>query len=187
MDERFLVISGDVLTDIDLAEVVAFHDKRGGLATLALKAVDNPLEFGIVITREDGSIERFLEKPTWGQVFSDTINTGIYVLEPEIFDFIPEGQPVDFSGESFPEALAAGKPLFGYVADGYWEDVGTLEAYVKSHQDILDQRVQVDINGFQLRPRVWLGKGAEIDPTRGHRGPGGDRRQLRGRSRGDAR
>ncbi len=165
LDERFLVISGDVLTDIDLAEVVAFHEKRGGLATLALKAVDNPLEFGIVITREDGSIERFLEKPTWGQVFSDTINTGIYVLEPEIFDFIPEGRPVDFSGDSFPEALAAGKELFGYVADGYWEDVGTLEAYVKSHQDILDQRVQVDIAGFELRPRVWLGKGAEIDPT----------------------
>ena len=165
LDERFLVISGDVLTDIDLGQVVAFHEKRGGLATLALKAVDNPLEFGIVITKEDGSIERFLEKPTWGQVFSDTINTGIYVLEPEIFDFIPEGQAVDFSGESFPEALAAGKPLYGYVADGYWEDVGTLEAYLKSHQDILDQRVQVDINGFQLRPRVWLGKGAEIDPS----------------------
>ena len=102
LDERFLVISGDVLTDIDLAEVVSFHEKRGGLATLALKAVDNPLEFGIVITREDGSIERFLEKPTWGQVFSDTINTGIYVLEPEIFDFIPEGQAVDFSGRVVP-------------------------------------------------------------------------------------
>jgi mannose-1-phosphate guanylyltransferase/phosphomannomutase len=165
LDERFLVISGDVLTDIDLTQVVDFHDKKGGLATLALKAVDNPLEFGIVITDEDGAIERFLEKPTWGQVFSDTINTGIYVLEPEIFDFIPEGQPVDFSGESFPAALAAGKSLFGYVADGYWEDVGTLEAYLQSHQDILDQRVQVDIGGFQLRPRVWLGKGAEIDPS----------------------
>ena len=143
----------------------AFHEERGGLATLALKAVDNPLEFGIVITREDGTIERFLEKPTWGQVFSDTINTGIYVLEPEIFDFIPEGVPVDFSADSFPSALAAGKPLYGYVADGYWEDVGTLEAYLSAHQDILDQRVQVDINGFQLRPGVWLGKGAEIDPS----------------------
>jgi mannose-1-phosphate guanylyltransferase / phosphomannomutase len=165
LDERFLVISGDVLTDIDLSQVVAFHEEKGGLATLALKAVDNPLEFGIVITNEDGSIERFLEKPTWGQVFSDTINTGIYVLEPEIFDFIPEGQPVDFSSESFPEALAAGKSLFGYVADGYWEDVGTLEAYLQSHRDILDQKVQVDIKGFELRPRVWLGKGAEIDPS----------------------
>ncbi|MGH9079790.1 MAG: sugar phosphate nucleotidyltransferase, partial [Acidimicrobiales bacterium] len=165
LDERFLVISGDVLTDIDLTRVVQFHDKRGGLATLALKAVDNPLEFGIVITREDGTIERFLEKPTWGQVFSDTINTGIYVLEPEIFDFIPDGVSVDFSGDSFPQALEAGRELFGYVADGYWEDVGTLEAYVKSHQDILDERVRVDVNGFQLRPGVWLGKGAEVDPS----------------------
>ena len=165
LDERFLVISGDVLTDIDLGAVVDFHDSRGALATLALKAVENPLEFGIVITNEDGSIERFLEKPTWGQVFSDTINTGIYVLEPEIFDFIPEGQAVDFSGESFPAALAAGKGLFGYVADGYWEDVGTLEAYLSSHQDILDGRVQVDIEGFPLRPGVWVGKGAEIDPS----------------------
>ncbi len=165
LDERFLVISGDVLTDIDLSQVVSFHEKRGALATLALKAVDNPLEFGIVITGEDGTVERFLEKPTWGQVFSDTINTGIYVLEPEIFEYIPEGRPVDFSGESFPAVLDAGKPLYGYVADGYWEDVGTLEAYLKAHQDILDQRVTVDIAGFELRPRVWLGKGTQIDPS----------------------
>ncbi len=165
LDERFLVISGDVLTDIDLSRVVAFHDAHGGLATLALKAVENPLEFGIVITRDDGSIERFLEKPTWGQVFSDTINTGIYVLEPEIFDFIPEGRSVDFSGESFPEALAAGRELFGYVAEGYWEDVGTLEAYLSAHHDILDQKVTVNIEGFQLRPGLWVGKGAEIDPS----------------------
>ena len=86
LTERFLVISGDVLTDIDLTSVIAFHEKNEALATIALCAVENPLEFGIVITREDGSIERFLEKPGWGQVFSDTINTGIYVLEPEIFD-----------------------------------------------------------------------------------------------------
>jgi mannose-1-phosphate guanylyltransferase/phosphomannomutase len=171
LDERFLVISGDVLTDLDLSALVEFHADREGLATLALKAVDNPLEFGIVITRPDGSIERFLEKPTWGQVFSDTINTGIYVLEPEIFDFIPEGRPVDFSGDSFPAALAAGEQLYGYVAEGYWEDVGTLEAYLKAHQDILDQRVQVDIEGFQLRPGVWVGKGAEIDPSAELGGP----------------
>src|SRR3989449_3201536 len=80
LTERFLVISGDVLTDIDLGELVRFHDEKKALATIGLKAMDNPLEFGIVITRDDGSIERFLEKPTWGQVFSDTINTGIYVL-----------------------------------------------------------------------------------------------------------
>src|ERR1700735_2210896 len=116
LDERFLVISGDVLTDLDLTTLVAHHASKGAPATIALKAVDNPLEFGIVITRDDGSIERFLEKPTWGQVFSDTINTGIYVLEPDIFDFIPEGRAVDFSEEVFPGVLEAEKPLFGYVS-----------------------------------------------------------------------
>ena len=130
LDERFVAISGDVLTDIDLSALVAFHEKNEALVTIGLKAMDNPLDFGIVITREDGSVERFLEKPTWGQVFSDTINTGVYVLEPEIFDYIAEDRPVDFSEEVFPTLLEAGRPLFGYVADGYWEDVGTLDAYV---------------------------------------------------------
>src|SRR5690349_24806331 len=124
LDERFLVISGDVLTDIDLGKVVTFHERRGALATIGLVPVENPLEFGIVITNEDGSIERFLEKPSWGQVFSDTINTGIFVLEPEIFDYIPDGRPVDFSSEEFPALLDDDKPLYGAVAEGYWEDVG---------------------------------------------------------------
>jgi mannose-1-phosphate guanylyltransferase / phosphomannomutase len=165
LTERFLVISGDVLTDIDLSSVVAFHEKNEALATIALSAVENPLEFGIVITREDGTIERFLEKPGWGQVFSDTINTGIYVLEPAIFDRIPAGRAVDFSSEVFPGVLEAGEPLYGYVADGYWEDVGTTAAYLKAHEDILDGKVDVDVSGFQLRPGIWLGKGSSIDPS----------------------
>ncbi len=164
LTERFLVISGDVLTDIDLTSVMDFHEKNSALATLALSAVDNPLEFGIVITREDGSIERFLEKPGWGQVFSDTINTGIYVLEPEIFDLIPEGRAVDFSSEVFPAVLDAGQPIYGYVADGYWEDVGTTAAYLGAHQDILDGKVMADIAGFELRPGIWLGKGSTVHP-----------------------
>jgi mannose-1-phosphate guanylyltransferase / phosphomannomutase len=171
LDERFLVISGDVLTDIDLTAVTEFHDKSDALATLALCSVDNPLEFGIVITHEDGSVERFLEKPGWGQVFSDTINTGIYVLEPEIFDLIPEGRPVDFSSEVFPAALEAGRPVFGYVADGYWEDVGTTAAYLKAHQDILNGKVEVEMTGFELRPGVWLGKGSSVDPSARIDGP----------------
>ncbi len=164
LDERFLVISGDVLTDIDLSKIVAFHESRDALATIGLVAVDNPLEFGIVITRDDGSIERFLEKPTWGQVFSDTINTGIFVLEPEIFDYIPSGEAVDFSSEVFPKLLANNMPLFGAVAEGYWEDVGTLEAYVRVHKDALDGKVEIDIPGFRLEHGVWLGEGAEIHP-----------------------
>ena len=167
----FLVISGDALTDIDLEAVIDFHRRRGAMATVALKRMENPLEFGIVITREDGQIERFLEKPHWGQVFSDTINTGIYVLEPEVFDYIPEGQPSDFAAEVFPKLLAKGLPLFGIVVDGYWEDVGSLAAYQRAHQDILDGRVRVDIKGFQVRPGVWLGDGVELDPDARLDGP----------------
>jgi len=170
-DERFLVISGDVLTDIDLSAIVRFHEDRGALATIGLKALENPLEFGIVITREDGSIERFLEKPSWGQVFSDTINTGIYVLEPEIFDSIPPGVASDFSGDVFPRLLEAGAPLYGYVAEGYWEDVGTLESYSKAHQDVLDRKVVIDLPGFEVEPGVWLGEGSEVHPDARVEGP----------------
>ena len=164
LDERFLVISGDVLTDIDLQAIIDFHSSREALATIGLVHVENPLEFGIVITREDGRIERFLEKPTWGQVFSDTINTGIFVLEPEIFDHIAADRPVDFSSEVFPKLLAEDLPIYGAVAEGYWEDVGTLEAYVRAHKDILDGTVQVNIPGFELSDGVWLGEGTDVKP-----------------------
>jgi len=165
LGERFLVISGDVLTDVDLSALVAFHEERGAAATIALKAMENPLEFGIVITDEKGRIERFLEKPTWGQVFSDTINTGIYVLEPEVLDHVAAGQSVDFSGEVFPALLESGMPLYGWVTDSYWEDVGTLEAYLHAHEDVLDGKVDVELGGFPIRPGVIVGEGAEIDPT----------------------
>ncbi|MGB9112329.1 MAG: sugar phosphate nucleotidyltransferase [Acidimicrobiales bacterium] len=165
LDERFLVISGDVLTDIDLSALVAFHDERQAEVTLALKAMENPLEFGIVITAEDGRIERFLEKPTWGQVFSDRVNTGIYVLNPSVLDAIEPDKPVDFSSEVFPVLLDEGRPLYGYASERYWEDVGTLDAYLKAHEDILDRRVEIDIGAFPLRDGVWVGESAVIDPT----------------------
>jgi mannose-1-phosphate guanylyltransferase/phosphomannomutase len=171
LDETFLVISGDVLTDIDLSAVVKYHREKGAMATLALKSIEDPLEFGIVIVRDDGSIERFLEKPTWGQVFSDTVNTGIYVLEPEVFDYIPEGESVDFSDDVFPKLVQDGKPIFGYTAEGYWEDVGTLEAYVGVHRDVLDGKVDVDLPGFRVAEGVWLGEGSEVDPAAEVEGP----------------
>ena len=170
LDERFLVISGDVLTDIDLGEIVAEHDRRGAMATIALKAMENPVDFGIVITDNDGRIERFLEKPTWGEVFSDTINTGIYVLEPSIFDYIGEGQ-VDFSSDVFPKLLEEGKPLYGAVVDGYWEDVGTLESYISAHRDCLDRKVAVQLPGFEMSDRVWVGEGADVHPNARIDGP----------------
>src|SRR5213596_1468402 len=155
LDETFLVVAGDALTDVDLGGVMKAHRAADAFASIALKRVENPVEFGIVITRDDGTIERFLEKPTWGEVFSDTINTNIYVLEPEIFDAIPAEQSVDFSSDVFPKLLDEGAPLFGYVAEGYWEDVGNLEAYVRAHRDVLDGKVVTDVPGFRLREGVW--------------------------------
>ena len=164
LDETFLVISGDVLTDVDLGGIVEQHNSRGAFATIALKRVENPVDFGIVITREDGQIERFLEKPTWGEVFSDTINTGIYVLDPGVFEFIPEGEVVDFSGDVFPAVLERNLPLLGTVVDGYWEDVGTLESYRTAHENLLDGEVELELPGFQLRERVWVGESVDISP-----------------------
>lgn len=171
LDDTFLVIAGDVLTDIDLRAVVAAHRARGAFASIALERVTNPVDFGIVITRDDGTIERFLEKPTWGQVFSDTINTGIYVLEPSVFDFIAEGHSVDFSGDVFPAILDKQLPLLGHVVDGYWEDVGTLEAYRAAHKDILDGKVALTVPGFEVRDRVWVAEGADVSPDAAVEGP----------------
>lgn len=170
-DEPFLVISGDALTDIDLAKVARYHEEKGALVTVVLSRQANPLEYGIVITDPHDRIERFLEKPGWGQVFSDTVNTGIYVLEPEIFDYIPADSPFDFSKDLFPILLEKGAPMFGYVAEGYWTDVGTIEAYMQAHHDVLDRKVDIEIPGFEIADRVWVGDGAIIDPDARIEGP----------------
>ncbi|HEY3844427.1 MAG TPA: NDP-sugar synthase, partial [Acidimicrobiales bacterium] len=170
-DEPFLVISGDALTDIDLTAMVRFHKEQGALVTVGLTRVPDPLEFGIVIADEDGRIQRFLEKPTWGQVFSDTVNTGIYVMEPEVLAEVPPGESVDWSSDVFPALLKRGAPLFGYISDGYWEDVGTHESYLKAQADVLAGRVQADIAGFEVSPRVWVAEGAEVDPEAVLTGP----------------
>jgi len=171
LDEPFLVISGDILTDIDLGAIAKFHEERRALATVGLTSVENPVEFGVVITRPDGAVERFLEKPTWGQVFSDTVNAGVFVLEPDIFDHIEPGRSVDFSSEVFPRLLAERRPIYGAVVDGYWEDVGTLDAYLRAHQDVLDGKVAIDVAGFKVQEGVWLGEGAELDPAAVVEGP----------------
>ncbi|HEX4017265.1 MAG TPA: mannose-1-phosphate guanyltransferase [Frankiaceae bacterium] len=170
-NEPFLVISGDALTDFDLSAMVAFHRRRGALVTVALKRVPNPLEFGIVITEEDGRIQRFLEKPTWGQVFSDTVNTGIYVMEPEVLNAVEPGAVVDWSADIFPKLLADGAPLYGWIAGGYWEDVGNAESYLRAQADVLNRAVNVDIDGFELSSGVWVAEGAEVDPEAALIGP----------------
>ncbi|RNL87015.1 mannose-1-phosphate guanyltransferase [Halostreptopolyspora alba] len=169
--EPFIVISGDALTDIDLSDMVRFHRENGAMVTIGLKRVANPLEFGIIIVDEQGRVQRFLEKPTWGQVFSDTVNTGIYIMEPEVLDHVAEGEIVDWSGDVFPKLLEQGAPLYGYVTDGYWEDVGTHESYLRAQADVLSGNVDVEIDGFEMQPGVWVAEGAEVDPEASLRGP----------------
>lgn len=170
-DDTFLVISGDALTDFDLTDLIAFHKEKGGLVTVCLTRVPNPLEFGITIVDEAGQVERFLEKPTWGQVFSDTVNTGIYVMEPEVFNYVEADVSVDWSGDVFPQLMKEGKPIYGYIAEGYWEDVGTHESYVKAQADVLERKVDVEIDGFEISPGVWVAEGADVHPDAVLRGP----------------
>ncbi len=170
-DEPFLVISGDALTDIDLTELVEYHRAQDALVTICLTSVPDPLEFGIVIQQEDGRIDRFLEKPTWAQVFSDTVNTGIYVMEPEVLRHVRPAENVDWSGDVFPALVQRGAPVFGYVADGYWEDVGTHESYLRAHQDALNRQVDVEFDGFEMSAGVWVAEGAVVDPDATLKGP----------------
>jgi mannose-1-phosphate guanylyltransferase/phosphomannomutase len=167
----FLVISGDALTDIDLSAMVRYHKEQGALVTVGLTRVPNPLEFGIIIVGEDGRIQRFLEKPTWGQVFSDTVNTGIYVMEPEVLAEVPAGETADWSADIFPQLLKTGAPLYGWIADGYWEDVGSHESYFQAQADALSGKVDVEIDGFEVSPGVWVSEDAEVDPEAVLAGP----------------
>jgi mannose-1-phosphate guanylyltransferase/phosphomannomutase len=171
LDEPFLVISGDALCDIDLGKLVQTHADNKAAVTIGLKSVENPLEFGIVVTDDDGRIERFLEKPSWGQVFSDTINTGIYVLDPEVMRHVPTDRPYDFAKELFPLLLEMGRPLYGCVMDGYWQDVGNLDQYRQANYDALDGKVELAIPGIQLRGNIWIGEGADLDDLDQIEGP----------------
>ncbi|HEX3046456.1 MAG TPA: sugar phosphate nucleotidyltransferase [Bacillota bacterium] len=171
LDETFLVISGDTLTDIDLQAAVRFHQEKKATATLILTKVSNPLEYGVVITDEEGRIKRFLEKPGWGEVFSDTVNTGIYILEPSIFKLFQPGKVFDFSKDLFPLLLANGEPLYGFVAPGYWSDIGNLEQYRQAHCDLLTGQIRLDIPGIEVQPGVWAGEGTVISPEISLEGP----------------
>ncbi len=171
LDDTVLVISGDALCDIDLRKLHEFHREKGAAVTIGLKSVPNPLEFGIVVTGEDGRIERFLEKPSWGQVFSDTINTGIYVIEPEVLKHVPADRPYDFSKELFPLLLEMGRPLYGMVCDGYWQDIGNLDQFRQANFDALDGQLALDIPGMRLRGNIWIGEGVEIDDLEDIEGP----------------
>ena len=168
LTEPFLVISGDILTDFDLKAVAAFHGERRSLATMVLTRVESPLQYGIVITDEEGRITRFLEKPSWGEVFSDTINTGIYLLDPSVLEAIPPQRAYDFGKEFFPARLASGEPLYGHVAEGYWRDIGDLVEYRLAQLDLLQGKIRAEIPGRKIEGspgNLWLEESARVDFT----------------------
>ena len=161
LDKPFIVVSGDSLTDINLSDAVKFHKSKKALATLVLTRVVNPLSYGVVITNEEGRITQFLEKPCWSEVFSDTVNTGIYILEPEVLTEIPDGKKYDFSQNLFPKLLQKNAPLYGYIAEGYWSDVGNLDVYRQAHQDCLDQKVSIELPSKKMSD-VWVEEDSSI-------------------------
>ncbi|MBA2375789.1 MAG: NDP-sugar synthase [Rubrobacter sp.] len=161
-DETFVVVSGDALTDIDIGELVAFHKKKGALATIALRRVYDTSEFGVVDISEDGDILGFQEKPNPAEAISTLANTGIYIFEPRILDYVPEDSFFDFAKDVFPKFLENGEVFAGYEGDFYWSDIGTLEAYRQAHYDVLSGKVRVKVPGEKIGESIWVGEKAKI-------------------------
>jgi mannose-1-phosphate guanylyltransferase len=155
IDETFVVVNGDVLTDSDISELIAFHRLRGAEATISLTPVDDPSRFGVVATDDEGRVEAFIEKPPRDEAPTNLINAGTYVLEPSVLDRIPEDRPVSVERETFP-ALVEERTLFALGSDAYWLDAGTPDAYLRAHRDLLLGR----------RPGI-PSPGAELDPSLG--------------------
>ncbi len=171
LQEPFLVISGDALTDFNLTQIIDYHLNSAAKATITLTRVPNPLDYGVVITNDQGYVSQFLEKPSWGEVFSDTVNTGIYVLDPEVFAYIEKGKMVDWSKDVFPRMLRKQDRLMGYVTQGYWTDVGTIEQYMHACSDYLDGKVNLPRVGRNIGGDIWVDNDAEIAPDAHLHGP----------------
>ena len=151
LDGPAVVFNGDILCDFDLTEILRSHRRRSATATLTLTRVDNPSAYGLVETGEDGRVARFLEKPGRDQVTCDTINAGLYVLEPEVLKAISAGVNTSFEREVFPGLLAGGRPVYAYISPGYWIDIGTPQKYLQAHRDILEGRYVPPVAGFRFR------------------------------------
>jgi mannose-1-phosphate guanylyltransferase/phosphomannomutase len=171
LNDTFLVISGDVMTDFDLEELVAFHKKKGAAVTIGLTRVQNPLEYGVILSDSEGRVTKFLEKPNWSEVFSDTVNSGIYVIEPDVLKLVDTDKSYDFSKELFPKLLKSGAPIYSKTLEGYWCDVGMPSQYISAHYDILSGKTKVEIPGKQISPGIWAEEGAEVQKDARIEGP----------------
>lgn len=144
-DDTFVVMSGDGLSDVNLKKVLQFHKKKKALVTIVLKKVNKKFDYGITVTDKNGRVRSFIEKPSWGDVFSDTVNTGIYILEPQVLKYIPKNKFFDFSMNLFPKILK--KHIYGFVTNDYWTDIGNIYEYKQGVFDVLDKKVKITISG----------------------------------------
>jgi NDP-sugar pyrophosphorylase family protein len=161
--DTFVVMSGDGLTDIDLTAFLAAHKEHGGAATLAVKQVQDPSLYGVVVHDDDCRVTGFQEKPSAQEARSDLCNCGIYAFEPDILDYVTPGAFVDWAKDVFPALLRDGVPFHCWRLDGYWNDVGNIEQYRLSNFDALLGRVKLRVPGRQVQPNVWVGDGSEIE------------------------
>ena len=168
LDTTFIIVSGDLVSDFDFEKIIDHHFSIDSKLTITLTSVENPLQFGVVIADENGKIEKFLEKPSWGEVFSDTINTGIYVIEPEILDYIPGQDSFDFAKDLFPLLMSEGIDLMSYDARGYWRDVGNPDSYREVYGDIFKHKIDVSFPGKRIEYPdgvLYLSGESEIDTS----------------------
>lgn len=162
---RFVVLNGDIITDVDLGDVLRCHQESGALATLVLIRVANPRNYGLVLMDESGRVKRFVEKPGPRDELppgASLINAGIYVLEPDALAWFPPGRKCSVEREVFPAMIQAGQRLNGMETAAYWLDAGTLPNYIKAHVDALERRARIRMPGFEKEPGVWLGPGSRV-------------------------
>lgn len=157
IDDTFVVVNGDVLTDLDVSTLISFHRAKGAEATIHLTPVDDPSAYGVVAMADDGRVERFVEKPAPGTAPSNLINAGTYVLEPSVLGRIPAGRKVSIERETFPSIVADGR-LFAMATDDYWIDTGRPEPYLRANLDMIDG-VRRTLNATPVEP------GARIDAS----------------------
>jgi mannose-1-phosphate guanylyltransferase len=168
LTDSVVVFNGDVLTQIDLAAVLRLHRERRAKATIVLTPVDNPSAYGLVQTDADGNVRRFLEKPKADEITCDTINAGIYVLEPDTFDRIPKDTAWSIERSYFPSLVERAETFVAFTYRGYWIDIGTPEKYVQVHRDIMDGRYvappfAAGTGPVSLAPDVRVEDGATIE------------------------
>lgn len=160
LDEPFVVMSGDALTDVNLTEILRVHEERGAEASIVLARVSQPVEYGVVLLSPDGRISGFREKPSWGEVTNNLVNTGIYVLSPSVMELCPLGQKMDFAKDLFPRLLEEGRAFYGMETLAYWCDIGDPRAYLRANRDSLSGKVCVGISGYSPKPGIWMGENA---------------------------